>query len=119
MWALVGVLRGQWLLAGLLAAAGLVRRTAARGRSRSGWRRSSPSSSGATACVRGSAGCCGVGLLGYVGYVGWRTGTPTGWFDIQRTWWNSRFDGGASLARFVGQAVLTGHEATTWRCCWR
>jgi hypothetical protein len=51
------------------------------------------------------------GLLGYLGYVGWRTGTPTGWFDIQRTGWNSRFDGGASLVRFVGQAVLTGHEA--------
>jgi hypothetical protein len=51
------------------------------------------------------------GLLGYLGYVAWRTGTPTGWFDIQRTGWGSRFDAGASLIRFVRQAVLTGHEA--------
>ena len=29
----------------------------------------------------------GLMLLGYLGYVGWRTGTPTGWFDIQRTGW--------------------------------
>jgi hypothetical protein len=50
------------------------------------------------------------GLLGYLGYVGWRTGTPTGWFDIQRTGWGSQFDAGASLARFVGRALSTGHE---------
>jgi hypothetical protein len=113
VWALVGVLRGQWLLAGLCsAAAGLVRPTGS-----------------ALALAVGLAAVVAVvqrrdgvrpwlggllavsGLLGYLGYVGWRTGTPTGWFDIQRTGWNSRFNGGASLVRFVGQAVLTGHEA--------
>jgi len=51
------------------------------------------------------------GLLGYLGYVGWRTGTPTGWFDIQRTGWGSQFDGGASLVRFVARALKSGHEA--------
>jgi hypothetical protein len=112
VWALVGVLRGQWLLAGLCsAAAGLVRPTGS-----------------ALALVVGLAALVAVlgrrdglrpwvagvlaasGLLGYLGYIGWRTGTPTGWFDIQRTGWGSRFDAGASLARFVGRALSTGHE---------
>jgi hypothetical protein len=42
--------------------------------------------------------------------VGWRTGKPSGWFDIQRTGWGSKFDGGASLARFVGRTLAGGHE---------
>jgi MprA protease rhombosortase-interaction domain-containing protein len=107
------VLRGQWLLAGLCsAAAGLVRPTGS-----------------ALALAVGLAAVVAVahrrdgvrpwlggllamsGLLGYLGYVGWRTGTPTGWFDIQHTGWGSQFDAGASLVRFVRQAVLTGHEA--------
>ncbi len=112
VWALVGVLRGQWLLAGLCsAAAGLVRPTGsalalavglaalvAVGGRRDGLR---PWVAGVLAVS---------GLLGYLGYVGWRTGTPTGWFDIQRTGWGSRLDAGASLARFVGRALSTGHE---------
>jgi hypothetical protein len=112
VWALVGVLRRQWLLAGLCsAAAGLVRPTgsalalavglaalvAVVGR-RDGLR---PWVAGVLAAS---------GLLGYLGYVGWRTGTPTGWFEIQRTGWGSQFDAGASLARFVGRALATGHE---------
>lgn len=112
VWALVGVLRRQWLLAGLCsAAAGLVRPTGS-----------------ALALAVGLAALVAVvdrrdgprpwvavllaasGLLGYLGYVGWRTGTPTGWFDIQRTGWGSQFDAGASLVRFVGRALSTGHE---------
>ena len=112
VWALVGVLRRQWLLAGLCsAAAGLVRPTGS-----------------ALALAVGLAALVAVvtrrdgvrpwlavvlaasGLLGYLGYVGWRTGTPTGWFDIQRTGWGSRFDAGVSLARFVGRTLSGGHE---------
>ena len=107
VWALVGVLRRQWLLAGLCsAAAGLVRPTGS-----------------ALALAVGLAAFAAVvarrdgvrpwfagllaasGLLGYLGYVGWRTGTPTGWFDIQRTGWGSQFDGGASLVRFVARTA--------------
>ncbi|MGZ8750256.1 MAG: hypothetical protein ACXWYP_05175, partial [Pseudonocardia sp.] len=112
VWALVGVLRRQWLLAGFCsAAAGLVRPTGS-----------------ALALAVGLAALAAVvarrdgvrpwlagllaasGLLGYLGYVGWRTGTPTGWFDIQRTGWGSQFDGGASLVRFVGRTLRSGHE---------
>jgi hypothetical protein len=113
VWALVGVLRRQWLLAGLCsAAAGLVRPTGS-----------------ALALAVGLAALAAVvarrdgvrpwlagllaasGLLGYLGYVGWRTGSPTGWFDIQRTGWGSQFDAGASLVRFVGRTLRSGHEA--------
>jgi hypothetical protein len=111
VWALVGALRERWLLAGLCAAAGgLVRPTgsaltlavvlaalvvAVRARS---WRP-------VVAAVLAP-----LGLLGYLAFVGWRTGSPTGWFAIQRTGWGSRFDGGASLATFVGRTLTGGHE---------
>jgi hypothetical protein len=110
-WALVGVLREQWLLAGLCAAAaGLVRPTAsavvaavglaalaaviAR---RGGWR---PWVGGLLA---------GTGFLGYLGWVAARTGALDGWFRIQRGGWGWYLDGGASTARYVG-GVLAGGE---------
>ena len=111
-WALAEALRRQWLLAGFCsAAAGLVRPTGS-----------------ALALAVGLAALAAVvarrdgarpwltgllaasGLLGYLGYVGWRTGSPTGWFDIQRSGWGSEFDGGASLARFVARILASGHE---------
>jgi hypothetical protein len=111
VWALVGVLRERWLVAGLCAAAaGLVRPTG---------------SSLALAVLlaalvaatrrRGARPVFAIvlaplGLLAYLGYVGWHTGSPTGWFAIQRTGWGSRFDGGASLASFVGRTLADGHE---------
>jgi hypothetical protein len=111
VWALVGVLRRQWLLAGLCAAAaGLVRPTgsalalavvlavvvtAVRTRS---WRP-------AVAAVLAP-----LGLLGYLAFVGARTGSPMGWFTIQRTGWGSRFDAGASLVAFISRTLVNGHE---------
>ena len=52
-----------------------------------------------------------LGMLGYLGYVGWRTGSLTGWFEIQRTGWGSEFDGGATLATFIRRTLSAGHEA--------
>ena len=112
VWALVGVLRGQWLLAGACAgAAGLVRPTGS----------SLVLAVGLAALVAAVRRRDGVrpwlaavlavsGLLGYLGYVGWRTGLPTGWFAVQRRGWGSHFDGGASLAAFVGRTLAGGHE---------
>jgi hypothetical protein len=111
VWALVAVLRRQWVLAGVVAAgAGLVRPTAtavvaavglaalaavlAR---RDGWR---PWAGGLLAAS---------GLLGYLGYVAVRTGRPDGWFAIQRAGWGWYLDGGRATAEYVGQ-VLTGGE---------
>jgi hypothetical protein len=108
----VGVLRGQWLLAGACAAAaGLVRPTAtavvaavglaalAAGLARRGddwW----PWAGGLLA---------GAGLLGYLGYVALRTGRADGWFAVQREGWGWYFDGGAATARHLVD-VLAGGE---------
>jgi len=111
VWALVGVLRGQWLVAGACAAgAGLVRPTAAAlvvavGLAalaavlarRDGWR---PWLGGLLAAS---------GLLGYLGYVAVRTGRPDGWFAIQREGWGWYLDGGRATAGYVAD-VLAGGE---------
>ncbi|GAA1870723.1 glycosyltransferase family 39 protein [Pseudonocardia ailaonensis] len=109
-WALVGVLRRQWLLAGIAAGvAGLVRPTAAAVvaavglaavvaivQRRDGWR---PWAGGLLATS---------GLLGYLGYVAARTGSPTGWFTVQQVGWDSRFDGGAATVSFAVEALGDG-----------
>ncbi|WP_308257300.1 hypothetical protein [Pseudonocardia lacus] len=114
-WALVGVLRGQWLLASAwAAAAGLVRPTATAlvaavglaalvaavadvRAGRAGWR---PWAGGLLATT---------GVIGYLGYVAVRTGRPDGWFAIQREGWGWYFDGGGATAEYLG-AVLLGGE---------
>jgi hypothetical protein len=109
-WALVGVLREQWLLAGLGAAgAGLVRPTgtavaAAVGLAalaavlarRDGWR---PWMGGLLA---------GAGALGYLAWVATRTGVPDGWMRIQRDGWGWYFDGGGATVRYVAHVVTSG-----------
>ncbi len=102
-WSLYAVLRGRWILAGLLCAgAGLTRPTAA----------ALIAALGVTALVtlvrdrrlpwRTVAGVllAPLGWLGYVGYVGVRESRATAYFDVQAGWGNS-VDGGVALARFV------------------
>jgi hypothetical protein len=112
VWALVGVLREQWLLAGICAAgAGLVRPTgssvaAAVGLAalvavlsrRGGWR---PWAGGLLAVT---------GILGYLGYVAVRTGALDGWFAIQRTGWGWYLDGGFATARYTVSALMSGER---------
>jgi hypothetical protein len=115
-WALVGVLRRQWLVAGACAAAaGLVRPTATAvvaavglaalvaavadvRAGRSGWR---PWAGGALATT---------GLVGYLGYVAVRTGRLDGWFAIQREGWGWYFDAGAATAEHLGTVLLEGER---------
>lgn len=107
-WALVWVLERQWLAAGAAALLiGLVRPTgvavivvvmlAAALAHRDGPR--------AWAAVV----LAPLGYLGYLGYVGVMTGSPTGWFTIQTTGWNTRVDFGAAAGRFLIDA-FTGAE---------
>lgn len=112
-WALVGVLERHWLLAGAATlAAGLVRPTAAalvlavglaalvaviQGRDR-WW----PWLAGLLAPL---------GLLGYLAVVAAVTGQVGGWFALQQRGWDSRFDGGASTARFTVEALTNSREA--------
>jgi hypothetical protein len=112
-WALVAVLREQWLLAGACAAgAGLVRPTAssvvaavglaalaAVVARRGGWR---PWAGGLLAAT---------GILGYLGYVAARTGAIDGWFAIQREGWGWYLDGGGATARFTGAVLTAGERA--------
>ncbi|MFD4374401.1 hypothetical protein [Streptomyces sp. NPDC058486] len=102
-WSLYAVLRGRWILAGLLCAcAGLTRPTAA----------ALIAALGVTALValvrdrrlpwRTVAGVllAPLGWLGHVVYVGVRESSATAYFDVQAAWGNS-IDGGVALARFI------------------
>ncbi|AXB48837.1 hypothetical protein A4R43_27340 [Amycolatopsis albispora] len=116
-WALVFVLRHQWLAAGACAAvAGLVRPTAAAVllaigvavlvhvvRRREIW--------------HPLAGLllAPVGLVGYLTWVGTRIRPGAGWFeqlqawtDLQQRGWDSRFDWGVAAVTFAGKAL--GHS---------
>ncbi|MGH3626784.1 MAG: hypothetical protein ACRDRL_04995 [Sciscionella sp.] len=46
-----------------------------------------------------------LGLAGYLGWVGYRTGSLTGYFQLQNRGWNDRFDGGATTWRFITQQL--------------
>ena len=102
-WSLYAVLRGRWILAGLLCAlAGLTRPSAA----------ALVAALGITAVMtvvrerrlpaRTAAGVllAPLGWLAYIVYVGVREGSATAYFDVQAAWGNS-IDGGVALARFI------------------
>ncbi len=110
VWSLVGVLEHRWLLAGgCCALAGLVRPTAAaltlavvaaalvavyrREDSRRPW---------------AGAAIAPTGLLLYLGWVATRTGSVTGWFDVQRDGWGWHADAGVTTARFVLDRLRSG-----------
>jgi hypothetical protein len=111
-WSLVGVVERKWLLAGLCAAGtGLVRPTAA----------ALVVTVAVAAIVAIAHRRDGVrpwlglvlapaGLLGYLGFVAHRTGSPTGWFQLQRDGWNSTFDGGQATVRFGLDVLATGRS---------
>lgn len=102
-WALVGVVKKRWILAGVCcSAAGLVRPTAAAlvaavvlaavvalVADRKDWR------------AWAGALLAPLGLLGYLGWVAIRTGDLTGWFGVQQRGWGSKFDGGAATWKFA------------------
>jgi hypothetical protein len=109
VWCLLGLLRRQWLLAGVCsAAAGLVRPTAAAlvaavgmvalvavVTGRDGWR------PWVAALLAPS------GLVGYLAFVAARTGRWDGWFVLQRQGWDSGFDGGLATLRFAWRVLTT------------
>ncbi|MFW0786532.1 hypothetical protein AAFP35_18710 [Gordonia sp. CPCC 206044] len=117
VWALVGVLRRQWLLAGICAClAGASRPTAivligvvvlaailAR---RDGWR--------AWAAVVLSP----LGYLGYLAVVWAHTGSPTGWFRIQTDGWGTEFDWGRSTFSFINETLVHSGEVAPVASAW-
>jgi hypothetical protein len=120
VWCLVGLLRRQWLLAGMCsAAAGLVRPTAAA-------LIAAVALAAVVAVLRGKQGwrpwvavlLASSGLLGYLAFVATRTGRWDGWFVLQRQGWGSGFDGGRATLRFAGRVLTTAPSvlevATVW-----
>lgn len=113
IWALIGVLERNWVLAGLAcAAAGTIRPTAsaliavvglaaliAVFRRRDSWR---PWLAGVLAPA---------GMLVYVGWVAVQTGNPTGYFELQQRGWSSSFDGGLETLEFGLEVLATGKSA--------
>ena len=103
-WTLVGVMERRWWLAALCcAAAGLVR----------------PSAGvliiivvvavimyGRTVWAWVAAAVCPLGLVGFLAWVADRTGSLTGWFEVQKAGWGTAFDFGANTWEFV-RTVLT------------
>lgn len=110
VWALIGVLRRQWVLAGACtAAAGLVRPTAS----------SLLLAVGLAAAVAAfgrqdgtrpwvGAIVAPAGLLGYLGYVAVATGEPDGWSRIQREGWGWHLDGGGATMAFAWETITEG-----------
>jgi hypothetical protein len=120
VWCLVGLLRRQWLLAGMCsAAAGLVRPTAVA-------LIAAVALAAVVAVLRGKQGwrpwaavlLAPSGLLGYLAFVATRTGRWDGWFVLQRQGWDSGFDGGRATLRFAGRVLTTAPSvlevATVW-----
>lgn len=114
VWALVGVLERRWQLAGLCTlAAGLCRSTAAvlvivvvLAALLAAVRRP-PERLSALVC----AFVAPLGILGYFTFVGVRTGSWTGWQDIELRGWNTEFDfGKETLDYFLFR--LTNNDST-------
>ncbi|MGH3775107.1 MAG: hypothetical protein ACRDRR_05115 [Pseudonocardiaceae bacterium] len=120
VWCLLGLLRRQWLLAGVCsAAAGLVRPTAAAlvvavgmaalvavFRGQDGWR------PWIAALLAPS------GLVGYLAFVAARTGRWDGWFALQWQGWESRFDGGRATLHFAGRVLSTAPSVLEVTTVW-
>lgn len=113
VWALVGVLREQWLLAGACAgAAGLVRPTASSLIAAVGL-----AALAAVVARRGGLRpwigglLATTGMLGYLGWVAARTGELDGWFRVQRDGWGWYLDGGAATARYAAGVLVGGERA--------
>lgn len=104
VWTLVGVIERRWWLASACCvAAGLVRPSAGvlivivcvaavvHGRTAGAWL---------------AAAVSPLGLAAFLGWVADRTGSLTGWFQLQYTGWGTAFDGGANTVDFM-RSILT------------
>lgn len=112
VWALVGVLRRNWLLAGVCALViGTVR----------------PNGVAVIAVVMVAAALAHrdgprawlavalapLGYLGYLGYVGRQAGSPLAFFRIQSDGWDTRFDGGQATRGFIARSLLDSETFAT------
>ena len=112
VWALVGVLERNWLLAATCCLfAGTVRPvagalivTVAVAALYTAWRESGRQRWKALGCLV----ACPLGLVGYLGWVAVRTGSVTGWFELEQRGWSMGFDFGAETAEWLFRTLLGG-----------
>ncbi|MDL9937576.1 mannosyltransferase family protein [Gordonia sp. ABSL1-1] len=117
VWALVGVLEGRWLLAGVMTLfAGTCRPTSVvligvvmLAAIIALVRRDEPRAWFAVILAP-------LGYLGYLSVVWAQTGSPTGWFEVQKDGWDTSLDFGVAAYRFVndtlGDSDVVAHTAT-------
>ncbi len=115
-WALVGVLEERWLLAGFSAlAVGLVRPT--------GIAVVLVVMVAATIARHDGTRAWIAGLLAPLGYLGYlcvvwaKTGSPTGWFKIQTSGWDTRFDGGRATSSFLYDNLTAANDFVSIATC--
>lgn len=112
VWALVGLLEREWWLAATCCLyAGLVRSTSSvligvvvLAALRTVWSGSGRERGQAAAC----ATLAPLGLLGYWAYVAIRTGSVTGWAEIQQRGWGMGWDFGVETAEWFVDTLATG-----------
>ena len=130
VWALVGVIERNWVLAGVAAClAGTVRPTAVviigvvmlaaaltlvRDQEARSWR----SRRGNGAYLWLAIVLSPLGYLGYLAVVWAHTGSPTGWFRVQTEGWDTRIDGGVVTFNFVNDAVVNSGEVASVATAW-
>jgi hypothetical protein len=110
-WALVGVLEFRWeLAAGCTVFAGVTRSTAVAliavvvvAAAVAAWK----VTGSARWRVLGAAAVAPLGLAGYWTMVAVRTGSLTGWQDIELRGWGVRYDGGVDTAQYVWDVLTT------------
>jgi hypothetical protein len=135
VWALVAVLRREWVLAGVCTAlAGTVRPTGAALllavggtlllvalRKRDGGTVAGGGADAGGGTFRAARGAgwrpwvggmvAPLGLLGYLAYVKWHgVDAPGGWFGVQQRGWNSHFDAGAATLKFTREVLGSGRS---------
>ena len=107
VWALIGVLERNWLLAGRGVRARGAGAPDGGGADRGRRRRGGP---GDRATRGGWRPWVAVllapsGLIGYLAWVAGRTGDLFGWFRLQQEGWDSGFDGGGATIRYTVAAL--------------
>src|SRR5699024_4788716 len=117
VWALVGLLARNWLLAAtccllagtVRAVGGALIGTVAVAALCTAWREPGSQRWKALACLV----TCPLGLVGYWTYVAVRTGDVTGWSDIEQRGWGMGFDFGVETAEWLVRTLATGSSVMT------
>ncbi|GAB2660046.1 glycosyltransferase family 39 protein [Gordonia jinhuaensis] len=125
-WALVGVLRGNWYLAGVTAfLSGFCRPTAAvliavvmLCGALAAWRLIRQGRYGESGPALFAVVFSPLGYIAYLCIVWAHTGSPTGWFTIQTQGWGTSFDWGRATYNFINSVLVSEAEIAPMVTAW-